>query len=425
MPDERSPLLGGLHIPTILGGNKPASRYQYLDNLRAVLVILLIFQHAVMETTQGAASHVGLHSWDGLPLALFVQVNKYFLWPTFFFVAGYSSYLGFEKRNADYKFMIARLLKLGLPALLWTKGGIRFAVISLLQYYGLKDVFPTPWAGGLQARLAGPVPFICGLLVLDGVYFIWRLIGNVFRVIEQSRVVGRVAASKFALYSTIAVSAAIHVGCTIISIFFVHRMYPEVFYNSFQYDIGEAPSHPVGFIIAYFAGINFRYIKKAISIDHPLSALFGTQFAAYASLGIAQHFSSLLWENIKLRDFSDTSRRDEFIGRGFNFHTLFYVAWSTFVIFALPVTLVIAFSKLSFTRKDWGEWTRNTYVQTYIHMIPVLIGVHYIGTGGGFGQFFGEGIMKSVLVGCTAIANSWIVGHAIPVAFQWLQTVAR
>ena len=410
MPDELTPLLGNVRLPSILGGNNNGNRIHYLDNLRSILIISLILHHAVLETTQATAK-VDLHSWNSVPLALFIQVNKSFLWTLFFLVAGFSSHLGFEKRALDHRFILSRILNLGLPAALWLGGG-QFAVVSLLEYYGLHSVFPLGWTHDVQARLAGPVPFICVLLVFDIVHFAWRISQNYLRSIPHWWLVRRIATSKPAIYLFTGASIVFYTIIAFFSIFWVRKTYPAV------YDIFQVPSQPIGFVIAYIAGINFRIIKKVIKVEHHIAALVGTQATAYVSLGIAQHFSPLLWENIRLGDCSEPRR--VFVDPGFNFHTMFYVVWSTCVLFVLPITMMSAFSKNVVTKKNWGDWTRLTYVQTYFHMIPVLIGVHYIGRGG----VFGDGIIKSLTVGVIGVLSSWMVAH-IPSGLRWLQNKAK
>ncbi|KDR78025.1 hypothetical protein GALMADRAFT_1297911 [Galerina marginata CBS 339.88] len=409
MASESSPLLGPIHLPGPGGPTEPNPRIHYLDNLRAVLTILLIFQHSVMEMAQVA---VNPSKAEVLPLAIFVAVNKNFLWALFFFVAGYSTYLSLRDKGDDSKFLVSRSIKVGLPACLWIIIG-RSLLYRFLGALGMGRIFDIDHAYNAQTRMAGPVGFVIGLLILDYTYITWRWCARSYPSLAPSKLLSKIASSRRFFFSMVVLSCGVVITFTFFSCLGV-RFYPSRFYHNFVYDIREYPSTPAPFVIAYIAGVGFTSIQQYLlfSLPKSVAVLAGSELVAYLSLYLAQLFMPVLWRSIQFRD--------RFIGPiyfadpGFNGHTIFYVLWSAFVLYALAVSVISVFAQSPLTNKNWGMWTRKTYIQTYIHMVPIVLAIYVLPSTG----ILGEVILKSVLVGIIGVLGSWGIAF-LPTGLDW------
>ena len=139
--NETTPLLGESSTPGISPSRdirKGVDRVHFLDNLRSVLTVLLIFHHAAIFSARDSMGAPPYYRGSNmLPLALFITTNKSFLYQTFFFVSGYSIRLGLTAKS-DSAFFVSRTLKTGLPALIWLLFGRKLAVHLLLEIFGVR-----------------------------------------------------------------------------------------------------------------------------------------------------------------------------------------------------------------------------------------------------------------------------------------------
>ena len=98
------------------------SRLLYLDNLRILLTLLVIFHHA-------AIAYGGSGSWaikdpatdeiSPIILTVFNAVNQSFFMSAFFLLAGYFTPRSLERKGSK-NFIIDRLIRLGVPILVYT-----------------------------------------------------------------------------------------------------------------------------------------------------------------------------------------------------------------------------------------------------------------------------------------------------------------
>jgi surface polysaccharide O-acyltransferase-like enzyme len=101
---------------------KPQTRLFHLDNLRVFLTLLVIFHHA-------AIAYGGAGDWpikdpavdDVSPIFLvfFNAVNQAYFMSAFFLLAGYFTPRSLERKGAK-QFLIDRLIRLGIPILVYT-----------------------------------------------------------------------------------------------------------------------------------------------------------------------------------------------------------------------------------------------------------------------------------------------------------------
>ncbi|KAF8957198.1 hypothetical protein BDZ97DRAFT_1847726 [Flammula alnicola] len=410
---DATPLLGRIHLPGPIPG--PAEevlphreRVHYLDNLRAVLTVLLIFHHAAMEAVSSR-----VHSkWESLPLALFITIDSSLLWGLFFFVSGYSAYLSLSSKS-DSKFLISRTMKLGLPAVLYILVGRRLLLRSL-DACGWEHVFGDYHSVESKARMTGPVAYVFFLLAFDYAYLAAHWIGRRYadltaRIQPMPKTYPVLAGISFEFVLFLTFARALGLG--VISTFF---------YNFFPYDFPGLGA-PATFIVAYVAGVYYPLYEKHLLLSFPAAmiTLVGSELLAYFSLGIAQHLWPALWDFIKPIPHAvvDTPRF-AFVDGGFNLHTLFFTFWSTLVFYALSISLVSVFAKSRVLSRDWGLLTKHTYFQTYIHMIPILVMLHLLPSGQ-------NPIVKTVLAGVFGVIDSWGVAFLLMGVYWGIKRFAR
>jgi glucans biosynthesis protein C len=161
---------------------KPAAaaakpRLAYIDTIRVILVALVVMVHA-------AVTYGSIGSWfyvepgsDGLTqglLSIFVTLCQAFFMGTFFFISGYFIPGSIDRKGLAW-FWKDRLLRLGLPFLLFSFVLAKYPLYVSATRGG--RFAGSLWQFALQYPLAldaGPTWFLFALLVLGGVYSLYR-----------------------------------------------------------------------------------------------------------------------------------------------------------------------------------------------------------------------------------------------------------
>ncbi|KJA26660.1 hypothetical protein HYPSUDRAFT_36378 [Hypholoma sublateritium FD-334 SS-4] len=353
--NETTPLLGE---PSATGQSSSArnssNRIHFVDNLRAVLTVLLIFHHAAIFSARDSIRKPNYQNSNLLPLALFITTNKSFLYQSFFFVSGYSIHLALASKS-DLTFFVSRTLKTGVPALIW----LRFRSVL----------------GTRQAE--GPGSYVFTLLLFDYIYLSIRFAGRKWPAISLSRLEAQIKASHRKVLALTALSFILVTGITIGNCFHL-RLIPFIYRRYYPFEF-PGFGNPVAYIIAYIAGVNFPIVKRYILTSRVRVAvgyLVGSESAAYITLGIAQHLCSDIWEFIK-PTFNDEGAR-YFDNPGLNLQTIFFSLWSPLAFFLITISLVSVFACAPALQKKWGVLTEHTYLQTFIHMIPIALAGHLL-----------------------------------------------
>jgi glucan biosynthesis protein C len=163
---------------------KDNSRFLYIDNIRILLIILVILHH--LAITYGAPGGWYYHEYSksqldiitSIVLTLFVVVNQSFFMGVFFFISGYFTPKSLDRKGSG-GFLKDRLLRLGIPILFY------IIVISPIVRYLLTLVtnqyrftiwdFISQYTNYIRNPEVGPLWFIEFLLMLSFVYVMWRI----------------------------------------------------------------------------------------------------------------------------------------------------------------------------------------------------------------------------------------------------------
>jgi len=102
----------------------PASRIYFLDNLKVFLIALVVFHHAAQPYGPGGAWPIASETntiLDIAVLGIFMAVNMSFFMGLFFMISAYFVPSSLERKGAA-KFMKDRLVKLGIPIVIFVFG---------------------------------------------------------------------------------------------------------------------------------------------------------------------------------------------------------------------------------------------------------------------------------------------------------------
>ncbi|KAF8877743.1 hypothetical protein CPB84DRAFT_1794708 [Gymnopilus junonius] len=338
-------------LPLLIG--KRSQRLHYLDNLRALLTVILIFHHAVYRISPAQQDI----------LAIFHLINRSALWALFFFVSGRSAGLALS-RLSDYQFFLSRALS--------------------SQW---KVVFGGP---GMSTPLSGPAAYILILLILDSLLLLFRWAERIHPEFIPSKFLNRLQPTSERHFTNIVAL----VLTTLVAWRFIHSSLNQLDFRILHLhiiDTNDEPGAdaPLSYIVAYLFGLNFDRFKKYIIMDLPAAyiSLFISLFAAYATMWL--YLSIIIWQ---------------FPGSRFRLttHNFLFAFWDTYLFYTIPVPLISIFSEASWATRDWGVLVKHTYIQSYLNMIPVLLALHWF-------KWVESWPWRAVIAGSIGVMASWLV----------------
>lgn len=164
----------------------PAQRLSFLDQVRALVTLLVVFHHAAI-TYGGAGSwyykeatgHLG-HDVTAALLTLFCAVNQAWFMGAFFLIAGYLTPGSFDRKGVP-RFLFDRAVRLGIPLVVF--GFFLDALTNAIAELASGGHFFT----ALTKRLTdfqyrpGPLWFVQALLLFSAGYVGWRLLRPAIR----------------------------------------------------------------------------------------------------------------------------------------------------------------------------------------------------------------------------------------------------
>ncbi|KAJ3506517.1 hypothetical protein NLJ89_g6825 [Agrocybe chaxingu] len=390
--DETMPLL-----PTAA----PATtRIHFLDNLRTVLVILVIFHHAAILS---APLRHGRDPREDAIIAVFTTTNEAFLWNTFYLVSGCSSAVALEAEPApsECEFVERRMLRVGVPAVLWGFLGrkVRFAwVFVFIDYERVRDL------------LTGPVMYVALLLVFDGGHLALRRKG-VTSLVGRSTVMKVFIGTAFAALLLLSSYVNALPGGT--------NNLPSSFTSLFSSFDFPLPDAPVSCAVTFFIGANYSKLKDVVPSVFRRVAFPLLLVLSYATLHIACVLSPSIRAFSDSRDNPlDINKRRALLNAGLNRHTTAFVLWDTLSALLLPISFVAFFSSTPmlsthWSRLDTGRW-KKPHVLVYVHMIPIFFGralSFYLGLN--------DDVIRTLFIGLFGVFGGWKGITLVEAAYRW------
>lgn len=148
-------------------------RYDYLDNLKWVLTIIVILHHSAMTAS---LEPIGFNlppvqesmQYQYSILGTFVKINVSYFMSLFFFISAYFVIPSIERKGAG-KFMLDKLKRLGIPTLITL-----FVLFPIMyQYYFLSNIKGLFLTGNIDLAVTW---FCWTLIVFSGVFALCSLI---------------------------------------------------------------------------------------------------------------------------------------------------------------------------------------------------------------------------------------------------------
>jgi len=160
---------------------RKTSRLFFIDHLRAALVILVVLHHIAIVYGEGVSfwyvDPPKGESLAGFGMILFVFFNQAWFMGALFLLAGYFVPGSFERKGAG-SFLKSRLIRLGIPLLVWILVLNPFSNIGLFLEPAVWVAEPLTWQNYMQMYPSfiglGVAWFLALLLIFNFGYAVWR-----------------------------------------------------------------------------------------------------------------------------------------------------------------------------------------------------------------------------------------------------------
>lgn len=324
------------------------TRFAYIDNLRVYLTLLVILHHAAIA--YGGAGDWGVKdrvtdAVSPILLSIFNGLNQAYFMAAFFLLAGYFTPAAFDRKGAK-QFLTDRLLRLGLPLLVYTT-----LIVNLNSY--LLNVFYRrqayhPWLGYEPGHLW----FLQALLCFAVVYVVVRAMTD-----KKTRRKGQVRhpfPTDGVLWGWIGILAILTFGMRL-------RFPVGVWF------LGVQPAHFVHYIFAFSVGILayrndwFEQLPEVQARRWGIGALLG--IPAFVLVGV---LAGVL---------DDPTAMSRMVG-GLHWEALLYALWESFFLIAALIVLPHLFrTRFNQSGPLLTAMAANVYTVYIVHQ-TILYGVN-------------------------------------------------
>jgi peptidoglycan/LPS O-acetylase OafA/YrhL len=331
-------------------------RLLYIDNLRVILVILVVISHVAI--TYGPVGFWYYYERADLVstcfLAFFISVMQAFLIGLFFMISAFFITPALKKKGPG-AFLRDRFKKLGIPLVFY----IFIIAPSILYLNNLiikgerVNYFVFYYEQVLKKGNfdAGPLWFLQVLLFFCVLYVVFSSAGNIFRVVNiktENRF-----PSNLNIFITIAALALTN--------FFIRLQFP-ISATTRQLNIGLAPQY----IFLFGLGI-LAYKNKWFELITARKAKFWSGVALVAIL--FWPFFILSNRSSGLTGFDIAS-----IAGGMNWQSFAYSFWEATLSISLSISIIFLF-RYRFNHQSWFTWrlSRSTYTVFIIHALIIVL----------------------------------------------------
>lgn len=364
------------------------SRLFYVDHLRVLLTVLVIFHHTAI-TYGGEGSWYYIESTEteltptkGL-LSLFTGVNQAFFMGFFFLISGYFTPRSYDRKGA-LPFLKDRFIRLGIPLAVYV------FLIGPSLIYAMKPERKEPfWSFYSNEILSfriinwGPLWFVEALLYMAIAYVLFRMWDN--RRIEVS---DASQAAAFPSHRTIFLSALL-IGSASFLIRLVMPTGKEI----------------LGLQLGYFASYIFLFIVGILAFHRNWFQLLPVQTArtwlivslcTLPALPISAVFGDVL------------GQPDASINGGLSWLAFIYAFWEPFVAFGIIMYLLVWFrDRFNTSVPMWQRLAASAYTVYIIHP-PIVVAICYMLRGAAF-----PNILKFILAGLAATACCFAIASLL------------
>ena len=366
---------------------KTATRLIYLDHLRAALIILVVLHHVAMVYAQTGPFYyinpVASAPLIGLALFVFPLFNQAWFMGALFLIAGYFTPGSLERRGSG-SFMKERLLRLGLPLLIYLLLIDPLSAIGLFLPPAATITAPLTWQtfGQLYPELIGMGPgwFLALLLIFS------------FGTVAVTKLAGKRSASAQEGSSSISARGLIIFTLALALASYLVRIFIPIGRELFGFPtLAYLPQYLSFFIVgsvAYRRGWLQTLTDRLGKLGFLAAVLATFLFYPIIILGIV----------------GGTFR---FLGNG-SWPSAIYALWDS--IFAVGISLAaITFFRRYFDKKSSiGSFLAQQSYAVYVIHVPIVVTVAYLLRGIDLGL-----ILKFTLTALIAVplsfAAAWLI----------------
>jgi fucose 4-O-acetylase-like acetyltransferase len=335
-------------------------REYYLDNLRAMLVLLVIFHHSAEAYTSGSEAWPVRDASSLINgIEIFSTINAAFFMGLLFFISGYVI-PGAYKKYGPKSFFLSKIKRLLIPFCVFAL----FVFIPINYAFGSIDNISTyasylMTTDGIQS-FTGHLWFVLHLFIYSIAYLFYEMIvlrkndSKIRWVIPKKGI----SARKFF------VGAMLFIGLISAMTFFVRIYFQINIWLVFLHAVRVEPAHIIQYLSLFIAGIVFskREVFDRIS-DKVLTACSGLGIVVFI-ISYILYFTTDIFANEVLR-----------YAGGADFSAVWRPVWENILAVFFGISLIYVFrKKLNSDSKIWKYLSSNSYGVYILHVIP-LVGI--------------------------------------------------
>ncbi len=368
-------------------------REHYLDNLRAVLVLLVIFHHSAEAYSAGSeAWPVRDASSIMNNIGIFSTVNAAFFMGLLFFISGYVI-PGAYKKYGSKSFALSKIKRLLIPFCVFAL----FVFIPINYAFGSFDNISSYASylitdNGIQS-FTGHLWFVLHLFIYSIAYLIYEMIvshkneSKVQWVIPKKRIP---AMNFFA-------GVMLFAGLISIITFFVRIYFQINIWIVFLHAVRMEPAHIVQYLAFFIAGIVFSKQEIFERINEKILIVCSVIGFGFFILSYVLYFSTGFFGSEVLR----------FTG-GENIGAIWRPLWENSLAVFFGIALIYVFKrKMNSDSKIWKFLSLNSYGVYILHVIP-LVGIQMTLMKTGIDPIF-KFVTASVITAVTCYFDIWLL----------------
>lgn len=362
--------------------NKNPSRLSYIENLRIFLTGLVVLHH--LAITYGAPGGWYYQESEAVfpeivPMAMFLSTNQAFFMGMFFFISAYFLIPSLERKGMK-KFIKGRLLRLGIPTLLFYFILHPLTVFIRDRFIYGKPIGLTDYWYPYSVFGFGPMWFVEALIIFTFVFLLWKAVKT-----KPAK------ARSIPFPSTVMIIiAALLIGIGQ----FVIRIWLPVGW-AMPFTNFQLP-HFLQYIFLFIMGI-IAYRQKwleQLSAKASIKWFIAVQVLIFVGFPVIFIFGGALEGDIS-----------SFLG-GLTWQNLAYALWEQLVGFGLIVGLFGIFKMRWNKQEALGKRLSASAYGAYVFHTPILLVLAFLFLNMGIPQFW-----KFVVIAPVALSASFVVAY--------------
>jgi peptidoglycan/LPS O-acetylase OafA/YrhL len=362
-----------------------APRDYYIDRLRSVMTVLVLFHHT-------AITYGGSGGWfwrefetsdapSSLLLTLFCATNQAYFMGFFFLLAAYYTPASLEKKGFAH-FLCDRFLRLGLPllAFILVLGPLTAAIVTAAQGNGFWPTIRFLW--NHQRIINGPLWFAQALLIFSLAYCAWRAAFGAPLSASQ-RTPKPLPAQRWWLLSALGTAAAAIA---------IRRVVP----------VGQ---NVFGLQLGYFAGYIFLFAVGIAAWRHDWLRQLTWKQARPWVINLVIAWSCL---PVGIAIAKAASSPGKSFSGGISWTAILYALWEPFVAWGFIAAWLLVFRTHMNRPSAFWDWLNRRAYAVYIIHPPVLVSIALLLHG-----WAAPALVKFGVTGLLTCTAAWLIADPI------------